>query len=261
MMPRQQVRLALALLAVLSVIQAFSATHSRQKSFFTSQTCCRLHEETRPSATADSSSSNARRNFLASSLGIISLGLPKLSIAADSVDSQDGGVTMYKTTSGLKYIELEAGDPSTPSPRYGQLCVIAYTAYLKLPNKSEKEKFDKSTGYVVKHGNGRMIPGLDEGLHTMKKGELRRLVIPPKLGFTTSGLGPLPDMPWNRIKLNRLIDEMVAQRGGNLVYDIRLLNFFDDEADQGYYEDDELSAEEMEELQRRLNRSAGNLPT
>lgn len=192
--------------------------------------------------------------MIASSLGLITLSLPSLSRAADSVVSKEEGVTMYKTTSGLKYIELEAGDSSSPSPKYGQLCIISYTAYLKLPNQSDKEKFDAAASYVLKHGNGRMVPGLDEGLHTMKKGGLRRIIIPPKLGFVSSGLGPLPEMPWNRFRLNRLIDTMIAQQGGNLVYDVRLLNFFDDEADQGYYEDEELSRDDFEEIKRRLNR-------
>ena len=53
---------------------------------------------------------------------------------------------------------------------------------------------------------------------------------------------------------------MIAQKGGNLVYDIRLINFFDDEADQGYYQDDELTSEELDEIQRKLNRGNNNLP-
>lgn len=166
------------------------------------------------------------------------------------------GVIMYKTGTGLKYIQLEksTSDDATSNntPRYGQLCVLSYTAYMKLPNAKEKVKFDTCSGYVIKHGNGRLIPGLDEGVHTMQIGELRRIIIPPKLGFVRSGLGPIPQYPWNRNKLNDLLEEMIEQRGGNLVYDVRLDNFFDDEADQGYYEDLELSAEQLDEINRRL---------
>ena len=50
----------------------------------------------------------------------------------------------------------------------------------------------------------------------------------PKLGFIDSGLGPLPDNPFARFKLNSLLDDMIAQQGGQLVYDVKLLNFFDD---------------------------------
>jgi hypothetical protein len=52
--------------------------------------------------------------------------------------------------------------------------------------------------------------------------------------------------------LNSLLDEMVAQRGGNLVYDVRLERFFDDEADQGYYDDLELTPAQREDLESRL---------
>lgn len=206
-----------------------------------------------------------RRNLIVSSAGMFGLlcGIPPTSAADDASPSQttDGeGVIMYKTTSGLKYIELEPGRESAPTPRYGQLCIISYKAYLKLPTAKEKEQFDSSGPYVLKHGNGKMLPGLDEGLHTMRPGGLRRIIIPPKLGFVQSGLGPLPQYPWDRRKLSRLLDEMVAQRGGNLVYDVRLEKVIDDEADQGYYDDAELSPEQMEELQNKLLRGRRAAP-
>ncbi|KAL3905018.1 MAG: hypothetical protein SGARI_004652 [Bacillariaceae sp.] len=112
---------------------------------------------------------------------------------------------------------------------------------MKLPNGKEKQKFDAASGFVIKHGNGKMLAGFDEGIHGMKRGGLRRIIIPPKLGF--------------RFKLNGLLDEMVAQQGGNLIYDVRLERFFDDEADQGYYDDLELSQAEREDLESRLLRS------
>jgi hypothetical protein len=245
---------ALTLLGTLTVIQAFSTSRCNRHESFSPRTLCQLNQQQSQDEQNNSLTSSSRRDWIASSLGLITLSLPSLSRAADPVPLKEEGVTMYKTTSGLKYIELEAGDASSPSPKYGQLCIISYTGYLKLPDKSEKEKFDFAASYVLKHGNGRMVPGLDEGLHTMKKGGFRRIIIPPKLGFVSSGLGPLPEKPWNRFRLNRLIDTMIAQQGGSLVYDVRLLNFFDDEADQGYYEDEELSVDDFEEIKRRLNR-------
>jgi hypothetical protein len=128
---------------------------------------------------------------------------------------------------------------------------------MKLPNSKEKQKFTTTTDFVIKHGNGKMIAGLDEGIHTMKRGGLRRLIIPPKLGFVDSGLGPIPEMPWQRWKLNSLLEDMITQRGGNLIYDVRLERFFDDEADQGYYEDLEISPEERAELESRLLKKRG----
>mmetsp|Transcript_31776 Transcript_31776/g.76974 ORF Transcript_31776/g.76974 Transcript_31776/m.76974 type:complete len:263 (+) Transcript_31776:53-841(+) len=210
------------------------------------------------SSSEGSPSSKGRREFVASSIGLATLGsLPTLSQAANEPIPEGGGVTMYKTGSGLKYIELQEGDDTSGrTPRYGQLAIIKYDAYMKLPNKENREKFDSSDGYVIKHGNGRMIPGLDEGLHTMKKGATRRLIIPPKLGYIDGALGPLPDNPFNRAKLNRLLDEMIAQQGGNLVYDVQLLDFFDDEADQGYYEDADPTPNELDQIFNRLGKSS-----
>jgi FKBP-type peptidyl-prolyl cis-trans isomerase len=190
---------------------------------------------------------------------------PSPAMAADAAtvealkgEGTGGGVTMFKTASGLKYIEMaSSNDPSARTPRYGQLCVISYTAYIKLPNDKEKQKFDYAEGYVMKHGNGKMLPGIDEGIHTMRIGSTRRLIIPPKLGFVNSGLGPLPEYPWNRWILNKGLDSMVAQQSGNLIYDIQLKLAIDDEADQGYYEDESLSAGEYEMLQRKLKISPG----
>jgi len=70
----------------------------------------------------------------------------------------------------------------------------------------------------------------------MKVGQTRRLIIPPKLGFVQSGLGPLPEQPWQRWTLNNLLDQMISQQGGRLIYDVTLKLVLDDEADQGYYE-------------------------
>ena len=187
---------------------------------------------TQPSSTtalcAESSTTTfSRRNVMTSSMGLLGLmgGFGSSSNAADNdvSKSTDGeGVTLYKLPSGLKYIELEPGRESAPTPRYGQVCVFSYKAYVKLPTDKEKQQFDSSSSFVTKHGNGRIIAGLDEGLHTMRPGGLRRVIIPPKLGFVQSGLGPLPVYPWDRYKLTNLIDKMVIIYGINFIKSIKL---------------------------------------
>lgn len=163
------------------------------------------------------------------------------------------GVTVFKLKSGLQFIDLVQG--SGPSPKYGQLCSIKYTAYLQLPNKTEKQRFD-TDAYLLKHGNGRLISGLDEGLHTMKVGGQRRILIPPKLGFVSEGLGPVPQSPFARLRLNQLLKEMVEQRGGKLIYDVELVRVLDDEADQGYYDDMSLTDEQFETLRNNIQNKA-----
>lgn len=212
----------------------------------------------------------ARRDFLRQSSSLAGTTLlatattawsAKPAFAQTSTDTEDvEGFQVFKTESGLKYIELQEGavGGSSKTPQYGQLCVISYTGYLQLPKDNTKTKFASQSGFVLKHGNGKMIPGLDEGLHTMKRGGRRRLIIPPKLGFVVGDLGPIPELPWERWQLNNQLTKMVEQKGGNLIYDVTLERFFDDEADQGYYQDDEISPEEFAELNRRLNRKNPN---
>lgn len=189
-----------------------------------------------------------RRDFVSWSLAIIGAPLVAPAFAVGESD----GVTLFTLPSGLKYIDIKEG--TGPSPRYGQLCGIKYTAYLKLPD-AEKEKYDSNT-FLLKHGNGRMIAGLDEGLHTMKMGGSRRIIIPPKLGFVEGDLGPMPEYPWDRRKLNSLLTKMVEVRSGNLIYDVELLSVIDDEADQGYYEDLSLTPEQFSQLRDNIQRSA-----
>lgn len=212
----------------------------------------------------------SRRNFLTSTIAT-TLSIPTIANAdiegvvtpSFSNDpaalSEEEGVRLYKTKSGLQYIILkEAPIETAPTPRYGQLLTVSYKSFVKLP-KSDLKSYDTDKNYLIKHGNGRLIPGFDEGLHTMKLGEKRRIIIPPKLGYIGPGvLGPLPASPLGRYKLNRMLEEMVAVRGGNIVMDVELKNIMTDEADQGYYDDASLTPEEFNVLRNNLTEKAQN---
>ena len=160
----------------------------------------------------------------------------------------------YQTKSGLKYFELNEGDGA--SPRYGQLVSFHYTGYFRSDANSKLEIFDSSLlnygkePFLHKHGNGRVIRGIDEGLHTMKVGGKRRLIIPKSLGFTEIGVGPVPIEAGKRRRLSKLLDQVEADKG-ELVYDIELVMVAEDENDQGYYDDIPVSQEEVRELVRK----------
>ena len=181
-------------------------------------------------------------------------------VSTNDNESKEEGVKLYTTKSGLKYIELREGNGK--SPKYGNFVTISYKAYVKLPDGSKAsntklQEFDSDVSYLIKHGNGRIIPGLDEGLHTMKEGGQRRIIIPPKLGYVGPGvLGPVPEGPIGRYKLNKLLDEMVEVRGGNVVFDVELRTVREDEADQGYYGDESLTPEQFNTLRVNLQQKA-----
>lgn len=131
-----------------------------------------------------------------------------------------------------------------------------YTGYFRADPTSKLEIVDSSLlnygkePFLHKHGNGRILRGIDEGLHTMKVGGRRRLIIPKSLGFTEVGIGPVPIDAGRRRKLSKLLDLVDADKG-ELVYDLELVMVADDENDQGYYDDIAVSQDEVRELVRK----------
>lgn len=95
------------------------------------------------------------------------------------------------TASGLKYIEVTAGQGANPTP--GQLVGAHYTGWL-----TNGTKFDSSrdSGMPIQFpiGRGNVIKGWDEGLASMKVGGRRMLIIPPVLAYGDRGTpgGPIP---------------------------------------------------------------------
>jgi FKBP-type peptidyl-prolyl cis-trans isomerase len=91
----------------------------------------------------------------------------------------------YRTTSSdLKIYDFEVGDGATAQP--GDLVRVHYTGWLK----SDSTRFDSSIGrnpFSFRLGQGQVIEGWDEGVAGMKVGGERQLVIPPELGYGSSG--------------------------------------------------------------------------
>jgi hypothetical protein len=164
---------------------------------------------------------------------------PQAARAAEgSVRDEDLPAVAFKTKSGLRYYDVRKGEG--PSPKWGQVAIIQYEGYVRASPFSRLVLFDdtysRRTPYLVKHGNGRVIRGLDEGLHTMRLGGLRRIVVPLELGYTKTGLGPIPP---NALRRKVLVRELTKaeQQEGEIVYDVELVSVYDDEADLGYYDD------------------------
>jgi peptidylprolyl isomerase len=96
------------------------------------------------------------------------------------------GEKMITTPSGLKYTVLKAGKGATP--KSGQEVFVHYTGTLTNGKKFDSSR-DRGQPFSFKVGAGQVIPGWDEALSTMKVGERRKLIIPPKLGYGAAGAG------------------------------------------------------------------------
>ncbi|CAM9285664.1 unnamed protein product, partial [Choristocarpus tenellus] len=177
--------------------------------------------------------------------------------------AQDQLPTVGKITkNGVKYFDFRIG--TGESPRWGQDCVIRYVMYGRSSPDAKLSRIDTSDNngehYLFKHGNGHQIKGMEEGLHSMRVGGKRRIVFPSQMGYTVQGLGPYPGDARNRDILAKFVNTFEVSPGGEFVLDVELFDCFDDEADQGYYEDEVFSDEELEEALRETSKFTGGMP-
>jgi FKBP-type peptidyl-prolyl cis-trans isomerase len=76
----------------------------------------------------------------------------------------------------------------------GRRVTVDYTGWLYDPSRPENkgQQFDTSVGrqpFPFTLGTGAVIRGFDQGVTGMKVGGLRRVVIPPDLGYGSAGSG------------------------------------------------------------------------
>jgi FKBP-type peptidyl-prolyl cis-trans isomerase len=94
-------------------------------------------------------------------------------------------VTVEPTESGLYYIPKQAGSGEKAKP--GDKVSVHYTGSL-----ISGKVFDSSIGkspIQFTLGAGQVIPGWEEGIAMMKKGEKAKLIIPSKLAYGKQGTG------------------------------------------------------------------------
>ena len=89
-----------------------------------------------------------------------------------------------KTTSGLEYVEIEAGTGVQAAA--GKTVSVHYTGKFQ-DGKVFDSSIPRGEALTFRLGVGQVIKGWDEGIALMKVGGKAQLTIPPELGYGARG--------------------------------------------------------------------------
>jgi FKBP-type peptidyl-prolyl cis-trans isomerase len=98
------------------------------------------------------------------------------------------GGKVVTTKSGLKYEDVKVGTGAEAKP--GDTVEVHYVGTLKDGKKFDSSR-DRGKTFSFKLGAGKVIKGWDEGVAGMKVGGVRKLMIPPELGYGARGFPPV----------------------------------------------------------------------
>jgi hypothetical protein len=142
-----------------------------------------------------------------------------------------------QTDSGLQYKDLRPG--AGPAPKIGSTVVVDWDGYtigyygriFEARNKAKGGSFegDQKGYFRFKLGSQEVIPAFEEAVATMQVGGVRRIIVPPDLGY--------PDNDYNRkgpqpttFSGQRALDFVLRNQGlidKTLLFDIELLKVAD----------------------------------
>ena len=83
---------------------------------------------------------------------------------------------------------LKHGTGAEATP--GKSVTVHYVGTLTTGSKFDSSR-DRGQGFTFRLGAGMVIAGWDQGVAGMKVGELRKLTIPPELGYGARGYPPV----------------------------------------------------------------------
>lgn len=115
----------------------------------------------------------------------------------------ENSIEATPTESGLVYVCTQAGNGVKPEA--GKKVKVHYTGML-LDGTKFDSSVDRGEPFEFPLGMGYVIPGWDEGISMMSKGEKGILYIPAKLGYGERAAGPIPAF-------------------SNLIFEVELIDF------------------------------------
>jgi FKBP-type peptidyl-prolyl cis-trans isomerase len=96
------------------------------------------------------------------------------------------------TQTGLRYLITEPGEGTT-KPERGQLVAIHYRGTF-LDGTYLDDSYSKGAPFSLEAGQAQVVPGMDQAIMDMTKGEKRTLIIPYWLAYGESGVkGKIPE--------------------------------------------------------------------
>ncbi len=97
------------------------------------------------------------------------------------------GVT---TPSGLQIFDVIIGDGEEVRP--GDAAAIHFAGWLESGVRFDTSLEDEGEPFPFVLGLGQVVAGWDEGIVGMKPGGVRRLIVPPELGYGAQGSDDVP---------------------------------------------------------------------
>ena len=98
-------------------------------------------------------------------------------------------MTQQETNTKLSIEDVKEGTGS--AVKSGDTVSVHYTGTLTDGTKFDSSK-DSNRPFEFTVGGGQVIKGWEEGLLGMKVGGIRKLVIPPEMGYGARAVGPIP---------------------------------------------------------------------
>ncbi|XP_022972139.1 peptidyl-prolyl cis-trans isomerase FKBP19, chloroplastic [Cucurbita maxima] len=222
--------------------------------------------DSEPSSSASSSGDSTegcfklvfdRRGVVFSSFGLLAGALLNvaddgLAVASEFADmpalrGKDYGKTKMKypdyteTESGLQYKDLRMGEG--PSPKVGDTVVVDWDGYtigyygriFEARNKTKGGSFegDDKDYFKFRLGSQQVIPAFEEAVSGMALGGIRRIIVPPELGYPENDFnkkGPRP----TKFSGQRALDFVLRNQGlidKTLLFDIELLKIIPSSSD------------------------------
>lgn len=190
-----------------------------------------------------------RRKVLISSVGILvgfwwNASMEGVAMASEFADmpalrGKDYGKTKMRypdyteTESGLQYKDLRVGNG--PIPKMGETVVVDWDGYtigyygriFEARNKTKGGSFegDDKDFFKFRIGSQEVIPAFEEAVSDMAQGGIRRIIVPPELGYPDNDFnksGPRP----TTFSGQRALDFVLRNQGlidKTLLFDIELL--------------------------------------